>query len=156
MKFQTKRFGAIDVDETRVIRMKGGILGFEHLLTYTLLIQDPHNPLWWLQSLEDDGLAFVVTDPLVIRADYRPEIPRAALAFLDIMQEGALSLLAIVTIRSQPFRVTANLRAPLVINAETRVGGQVVLDDETYQVRQEIIPPTAAERGLAAVCVAGP
>lgn len=156
MKFQTKRFGAIDVDETRLIRMKGGILGFEHLITYTLLIQDPHNPLWWLQSLEDDGLAFVVTDPLIIQADYHPEIPRAALAFLDITREETLSLLTIVTIRSQPFRVTANLRAPLVINAETRVGGQVVLDDETYQVRHEIIASTTSERGLAAASAAGP
>ncbi|MHB8770860.1 MAG: flagellar assembly protein FliW [Syntrophales bacterium] len=156
MEFQTKRFGVIDVDETRVIRMKGGILGFEHLLTYTLLIQDPHNPLWWLQSLDDDSLAFVVTDPLVIQADYHPEIPKAALAFLGISREETLSLLSIVTVRSQPFRVTVNLRAPLVINAETRVGGQIVLEDEQYQIRHEIIPLAAAERRLAVASVAGP
>ena len=145
MKFRTRRFGAIDVDESRVIRMKGGVLGFEHLLTYTLLVQNQNNPLWWLQSLEDGDVAFVVVDPRVIQADYRPEIPKVALEFLEITREETLSLLSIVTIRSQPFRVTANLRAPLAINVEQRVGGQIVLDDEQYQVRHEISPSVNVE-----------
>jgi flagellar assembly factor FliW len=153
MKFQTRRFGVIDVDESRVIKMKGGILGFEHLLTFTLLIQDQKNPLLWLQSLEDGSLAFVVIDPRIISSDYRPEIPKADLAFLEITREEEISLLSIVTIRSQPFRVTANLRAPLVVNVEKRVGGQIVLEDDRYQVRHEIPPSAEAEEKLGAVKV---
>jgi flagellar assembly factor FliW len=151
MTFQTRRFGAIDVDESRVIRMKGSILGFEHLLTYTLLIPDQNTPLWWLQSLEDGGVAFVVIDPHIIQAEYRPDIPKAALAFLDISRVETMSLLSIVTIHPDPFRVTANLRAPLVINVETCVGGQIVLEDEQYQVRHEIPPFTDAEERTIAV-----
>ena len=157
MKIQTRRFGVIEVDESRVIRMKGGILGFEQRLAYTLVIQDEDNPLWWLQSLEDGELAFVVIDPLVVRPDYQPEIPKAALTVLEISRKETMSLLAIVTIRSQPFRVTANLRAPLVINADTRIGGQVVLEDDQYPVRHEIVSSSVGrEADPAAVGAANP
>ncbi len=138
MKFQTLRFGVIEVDESLVITMKGGILGFEHLQNYFLVIQDQQNPLWWLQSREDGAVAFVVVDPYVIKPDYHPVIQKTDKDFLEITREEDMSILSIVTIRSQPFRVTANLRAPLIINAVKRLGSQIVLEDAEYPIRYPI------------------
>ena len=137
MKFETARFGTIETAESRVITMKGGILGFDHLRRFTLLIQEQGNPLWWLQSLEDGAVAFVVIDPRVVKPDYRPEISKTDRAFLEISQEEEFSLLSIVTIRHQPFGVTVNLRAPLVINTEKRLASQVVLEED-YPVRYAV------------------
>ncbi len=138
MKIDTSRFGAIEVDASRVITMKGCILGFDHLHRYAILPPEKNNPLWWLQSLDDGGVAFVVIDPFVIKPDYQPTICAADRAFLEISREEEISCLAIVTIHSQPFSATANLRAPLVINAAKRLGAQVVLEDDRYPVRHDL------------------
>lgn len=138
MNIDTLRFGSIEVDESRAITMKGTILGFDKLHRYILMLQEPGNPLCWLQSLEDGAVAFVVIDPCVIRSDYRPKIHAADQALLGISREEEMCLLCIVTIRSHPLAVTANLRAPLVINGEKRLGSQIVLEDEDYPIRYEI------------------
>ncbi len=145
MKIDTSRFGTIEVDESRVITMKGCILGFDQLRHYTLLIQDQNNPLWWLQSLDDGAVAFVVIDPFVIKQDYRPAISIAARTLLEISGAEETSFLSIVTIRSQPFGVTANLRAPLVINAAKRLGSQIILEEADYPIRYEIASAEGTE-----------
>jgi flagellar assembly factor FliW len=138
MEIDTLRFGTIEADESRVITMKGCILGFDQLKYYTILLRDQNNPLWWLQSLEDGAVAFVVIDPFVIKRDYCPTICIADRTFLEISREEEISFLSIVTIRSQPFGVTANLRAPLVINSVKRFGGQIVLEEANYPIRYDI------------------
>jgi flagellar assembly factor FliW len=146
MKIDTLRFGAIEADESRVITMKGCILGFDHLQHFTILLQDQNNPLWWLQSLEDGAVAFVVIDPFVIKQDYRPTISVADRTFLEISREEEISYLSIVTIRSQPFGVTANLRAPLVINSVKRLGSQIVLEEADYPIRYDVSSTELEER----------
>jgi flagellar assembly factor FliW len=144
MKIDTTRFGTIETDDSRVILMKSGILGFDRLKRYSVLIQDPKNPLCWLQSLEDGALAFVVVDPIVMKPDYHPVIDKSHRESLEISREEDIALLCIVTIRHEPFGVTMNLRAPLVINMDKRLGSQIVLEDEQYPIRYDI---TSADDG---------
>jgi flagellar assembly factor FliW len=138
MKIDTLRFGVIEVEESRAITMKGCILGFDHLQHYIILIQDEKTPLCWLQSLEDGTVAFVVIDPHMIKSDYHPEIDKTHRELLRISKDEDISLLSSVTIRHQPFGVTANLRAPLVINMSQRLGSQIILEDADYPVRYDI------------------
>lgn len=139
MKIETTRFGEIDIKESELIVMKGPILGFENLSRFILLIHDKATPLCWLQSVEDPSIAFVVINPRIIRPDYNPTILEEDLKFMDIKNSEDIALLAIVTVRSQPFRVTANIRAPILINAETRMARQVVLDDPEYPIQYDVI-----------------
>jgi len=150
MKIDTTRFGMIEADDSRVITMKSGIFGFDNLRRYIVLIQDPKNPLCWLQSMEDGALAFVVIEPCVIKPDYHPEINKAYQTFLEISREEDIALLSIVTIRHQPFSVTANLRAPLVINMDNRLGSQIILEDEQYPVRYDISSVNADPQTITA------
>ncbi|MDI6616630.1 MAG: flagellar assembly protein FliW, partial [Syntrophaceae bacterium] len=65
-------------------------------------------------------------------------------------------VLSTVTIRSDPFRVTANLRAPIVINAGKMLAKQVVLMEDEYPVQypltvnQTALEKKAAEKGTIA------
>ena len=139
MKCTTTRFGEIDIKESEVIVMKGPILGFQRSKQFVLLLPKENTPLWWLQSLDDPALAFVVINPCVVKPGYNPAITAADLDFIGIKNQEEIALLSIVTVRSNPFRVTANLRAPLVINASNRMAFQVVLDDPTHSIQYEII-----------------
>ena len=139
MKINTTRLGEIEIAESEMIVMKGSILGFEHLDRFVLLIHEEKTPLWWLQSVDDPSVAFVVVNPRFINPDFNPAIFAGDLEFLDITNSDDLALLAIVTVRSHPFRVTANLRAPILINAAMRKAGQVVLDDPDYPIQYDIL-----------------
>ena len=77
MQLQTKHFGIIDVDEKDALHFPSGIPGFENVKEYILLgKQENENPFFWLQSLDNPQLAFVVVDPFYINDDYY-EIGRA-------------------------------------------------------------------------------
>ena len=135
MNIVTTRFGEIDIDESKIIDMRGGILGFEHLKKYALHIRDDNKPFWWLQSLEDGAIAFVVINPYYAKADYEPMISDNDVKLLEIEGAEDVVLLAILTIRQNPFSVSMNLRAPIVINAKKKIAKQIVLEDVTYPVQ---------------------
>jgi flagellar assembly factor FliW len=61
MLVQTTRFGAVDVDEERIIHFPAGLLGFSSYRRYALLQPDDQGIFFWLQSIEAPDLAFVVS-----------------------------------------------------------------------------------------------
>jgi flagellar assembly factor FliW len=134
----TNRFGQIDVDDSKIIDMRGGILGFEHLKKYILHIQNEKNPFWWFQSVDDGSVAFVVINPFITKADYKPVIDNNDTKLLEIESTEHVVMLAIVTILQNPFSVSVNLKAPIVVNAEKKIAKQVVLEDQTYPIRYHL------------------
>jgi flagellar assembly factor FliW len=130
----------MDVNESELIHMKGAILGFESYSRFVLLIHDRnHTPLWWLQSADDANLAFVVVNPLVIKPDYNPIFSEADLEFLKIEKTEDIAFMAIVTVRADPLRVTANLRAPILVNAANRTASQVILNDPSHPIQYDVL-----------------
>ena len=138
MKFSTTRFGDIIIDESRVIQMKGEILGFEQLKRYALFIQGEKTPFWWFQSVDDGSIAFVVIDPLAVKPDYKPLIPETEVKLLEIKSSEDAVFLSIVTIHSSPFKVTANLRAPIVVNTKKKLAKQVILADSQCPIQYPV------------------
>jgi flagellar assembly factor FliW len=146
----TTRFGEIDVDETKIIEMRGGIIGFEHLKKYILHIKDEENPFWWFQSLDDGAISFVVINPFVAKADYGPVIDDNDTKLLEIENAEDVVLLTIVTIRQTPFSASVNLRAPIVVNAKKKIAKQVILEDPAYPVRYYLTAVNSGDGSSAA------
>jgi len=146
VKITTSRFGTIDVDFSKVIEMKGPILGFERLRKFALIRHDSQSPFWWLQSAEDGTVAFVVVDPFMVKMDYEPVIGDDDIRLLEIASPADVLVLAIVTIRKEPFAATVNLRAPVIVHAAKRIAKQIVL--ETYPV-QYALTETSPQAGTA-------
>ena len=138
MKIQTSRFAEIDIDESKIIEMKGGILGFNHLDRFVMIIHEEGSPFHWFQSLEDGSIAFIIMNPFIIKSDYEPEIDDQTLEMLEVKNAEDIELMVILTICSAPVKITANLRAPLVINKQKKFASQVVLADEQYPVQYSI------------------
>lgn len=138
VKIATARFGDINIDESRIVRMKEGMLGFEHLKKYVLLIPDEKIPFWWFQSIEDGAIAFVVISSLAVKPDYAPVIADDNIKLLKIAAPEDLVLLSAVTIRHDPFKVTANLKAPIVVNAARLLAKQIILLESDYPVQYPV------------------
>jgi flagellar assembly factor FliW len=133
MKIVTDRFGAVDVDENRLITFARGLLGFPAFKRYTLIDHASHAFLW-LQSIERPDLAFVVTEPRWFEPEYDPRLSAEVRA--EISLEDAGEILVIVNRVGQT--LTANLQGPLVINGWTMAAMQVVLQEKRYQTRHVI------------------
>ena len=116
--------------------MKGGLLGFDHLKRYVLLMQNEKIPFWWFQSASDGSMAFVVINSFVVNPNYEPIIADNDVRLLDISSPEDVLLLSVVTISSDPVKITANLKAPIVVNVRSRLAKQIVLHDQNYPIQQ--------------------
>ncbi len=134
---KTQRFGEIRIAEEKIITMRSGILGFEHLTRYVILVQNEKVPLRWFQSLDDPAVAFIVVDPLLVRPEYQPEVDDGDSESLGITTPEEVAVLAVVTIRPRPFSMSVNLRAPIVVNVAKRTASQIVLHDSSYPVHYD-------------------
>lgn len=131
------RFGDWEVEENKIITMEGPILGFEGVKEYVLLPAGEGVPVYWFQAVREVGVVFMVMDPLLVQPRYAPNL-KTACERLEIRKEEEMALIAIVTVRENPFSASLNLRAPILINARTRKGRQVVLEEDTYPLRYPI------------------
>ncbi|MCP9470175.1 MAG: flagellar assembly protein FliW [Nitrospira sp.] len=145
MKYSSSRFGALEIDERRVLTFPSGVLGFPESRRYVMLDHDTEAPFKWLQSLDEPALAFVIMDPdLFVGEEYRVDVTEDALAEIQGKSGDAFSIAVILTIPSDdPGRITANLRGPLLMNPRTRLCKQLVLSDD-YPTRHPLFPLPAA------------
>ncbi len=112
----------------------GGIAGFAGAERFALVEVSETSPLFRLSSLDQPGLDFLVVPPAVFFPDYAPEIDDASAARLALTDAEDALLLVILTVGADIAAATANLMAPVVINARTRQAAQVVVED-TYPLR---------------------
>jgi len=138
VKVKTTRFGEIDVDESKIIEMRSAILGFNSLKRFVMIVHEEGSPFHWFQSLDDGSIAFITMNPFIIKSDYEPEIDDPTIELLEVDKEDDIELMVILTVRSEPVNMTANLRAPLVINKQRKLASQVILEDDQYPVRYSI------------------
>jgi flagellar assembly factor FliW len=142
MKFTTTRFGEIEFSEEVTLSFPDGVLGFPNDRRFILLEHNVEgSPFRWLQSLDDPDLAFIVVDPVLIEPRYQVEIDRDSATSIGTHQADACAVVAIVNVpHGNPLQMTANLKAPLVVNAETRVGRQLVLSSNLFQISAPVFP----------------
>jgi len=138
MKFESTRFGVIDVAEDEVVYFRHGIPGFEDCRRFTLIATDGSSPFRFLQSLDDPDLTFIVTEPLWFRPDYRVQVREEDLKKIGAGSAGDVAVYVVVTVPRNPEEMTANLLAPILINTRTREAMQHVQAEGPYRTRHRI------------------
>ena len=142
MKFNTTRFGEIEFPEDVVMTFHEGILGFPQEKRYILLEHEAEgSPFKWLQSLENPNLAFIIVDPLFLEQRYSFEIDVDTAKLIGTNSSDGCAVMAIVNVpQDSPIRMTANLKAPLIVNVENRAGRQVIMGSSAYNMNSPIFP----------------
>lgn len=140
LQVATTRFGTIEVEPDLVITFPEGLIGFEKFTQYTVVCTDERGALRWLQSLEEPSLAFPIILPGLFRPDYVPAITEQDASFLGLTPQIPAIVFAVVTVPpGNPRDMTANLLGPLVINPVSRIGKQVILQDERYTTKHRVM-----------------
>lgn len=118
-----------------------GLLGFPQQRRFALLQTSPEPVFFWMQSLDDPALAFVVCDPLAFVPDYQVPVRRDDVATLQLDDLADCQVLVIVN--KVNGELTGNLLGPLVVGARSLRAKQLVLSDKRYGTRHRLVAADA-------------
>jgi flagellar assembly factor FliW len=91
--------------------------------------------LYELRSVEQPDLRFLVGVPRAFFPDYTIELDDQSCDDLGLHEPADALVLVILSAGQDPTATTANLLAPVVINANTRSAAQVILSGTEWPVR---------------------
>ncbi|MFI4916477.1 MAG: flagellar assembly protein FliW [Phycisphaerales bacterium JB060] len=137
MQVKTTRFGVVDIADDKVIAFPQGLLGFPDHKRYCLLEPGEDACFFWLQSVDEPALAFVLTDPALFFKDYDVPIRPEQAEALSIEKMDDAQVFVIVNKVGE--MLTANLQGPLLINTLNLSGQQLVLADKRWSTRHTIM-----------------
>jgi flagellar assembly factor FliW len=123
MKIKTFQFGEVEYTEDKVIGFKDGLFGFEDLQTF-LFIKPDDSYFYWLNAIENPGIAFPLFGMRVIDEQFP--------------QEENAEAFGIVTLNSDPLKITLNMKAPVYINQDDKTGFQKIIDSDQYQIKYNL------------------
>jgi flagellar assembly factor FliW len=137
MKKIQSRFGEIEYDPDNLIHFAEGLIGFEELRDFVVMPNQKKGPLFWIQSVEDPEVAFVLTDPTNFFVDYKVVPDRRERAKLGLGDEDDCFVLSVVTVPPDR-KVTLNLMAPILFAPANNRAVQVVLEKSSYSTRHPL------------------
>jgi flagellar assembly factor FliW len=137
---ESQALGRITVPENRIITFAAGLPGFPRERRLALLNEHLKSPFYYLQSVDNPAVAFIVADPAPLVPDYRPKNGPSALKELQTQNPEDLLVLVTLTIPpGRPREMTANLMSPLLINPKLGLGKQVVIEKPQYSHQHPVI-----------------
>lgn len=135
------RFGDVKLREDRLISFPKGILGFDNCTVFGLskLPNADESPLLLLQCVNEPEVGFLVADPSVLGLEIKQEDKDQALADTG-MNPADAQFLTILTMYDQKdsYYLTANLRAPIIIDSNTREACQHILANKDYTTQHKL------------------
>jgi flagellar assembly factor FliW len=146
MEVHSSRFGTLEVDDHDVVHFPAGLLGLAGARDWVLLADAHDSALGWLQCVGQSDVALAVVSPRRFVPDYQVRINRRELAPLGLDDVRQAKVLVIVGKNERS--ITLNLKAPLVLNLERRMGCQLVVNDE-QPIQYELQAPPAPLRKSA-------
>ena len=124
------RFGTFPVAAADVVYFAHGLPGFESCRQFVLITAPELLPFTCLHGIDAPGPSFLTLDPRQIVSGYASPLGAAERSRLETAPDEPLLWLAIVHV--DDLAITANLRAPIVINPRRMLGLQVMGADTAW------------------------
>ncbi len=141
MHINTRVFGEIEIEDEKIIMFDNGIVGFPEMQRFAIVHDEEKGVnagIRYLQSLDETEFAMPVMDPLAVMPDYNPEVEDELLKPIGDFNEENLLVLVTVSVPREIKKISVNLQAPIIINAEEKKGVQVILESGDYKVKYPI------------------
>jgi flagellar assembly factor FliW len=149
MNIQSQRFGVVEFADDAVVSFPAGVIGFANERRFVLIPHKNSSYLAWLQSATTPALAFPVVSAHAFGTDYADvSIEAAKVAGVGARAEECAVMVILCAPQAQP--ATVNLLAPVVVNLQTRLGAQVILQDNRYTTREPFVLNLRPERVASA------
>lgn len=128
MQIQTSHFGPVEIEVDDILLFPHGLIALEGCRHWVLLADADNAALAWLQCVTQADLAMPVVSPRRFAPDYCVRVLRGQLLPLEFSQFDQAYVLAVVS--KSDGELTLNLKAPLIVNLDRRVGRQVITTDD--------------------------
>lgn len=141
MVAETKFFGTIDIEEEKIIEFPMGIIGFENLKKFALIYdsdREERSKISWLQSMEEPLMVLPVINPIDIIEEYSPIIEDELTKSIGDPADADILIFVTMSIPSDITKMTANLKAPIIINTVNRKAMQVIVENQDYMIKYNV------------------
>lgn len=131
MRKITTRFGEVEYDPDNLLHFPAGLIGFPTLHYFIVMPNKKEGPLFWIQSVDEPEIAFVLTDPTNFFLNYQVIPDDSERNLLHIEGDDECFVLSVVTV-PQDKKITLNLQAPILFSPKTNRAIQVILESGDY------------------------
>lgn len=145
MMIQTRTLGAVDATPESFVTLPEGLIGYDDQREFALVASTDHAPFRWLLSFADPDVTFPLLPAQLVAEDYRPGLAASDARAIGAVGSDALEVYVIAAVDAEG-RLTANLRAPIVLNPQSRLARQVVLSDGRWTVDHLVAHGNAVSR----------
>ena len=132
MKTIKTRFGNVEYNPDNLLHFPAGMIGFPTLHNFIVMPNKKEGPLFWIQSVDDPDIAFVLTDPSNFFLDYKVKPDETEKNYLNISNDEDCFVLSVVTVPPDQ-KITLNLTAPILFSPKTNRAIQVILENSDYK-----------------------
>jgi flagellar assembly factor FliW len=139
MKINTKYHGEIEYSDSDIIKIKKGIPGFESLHKFILFNVEDNPYFKVLHSIEDSTVGLIAVNPFEFIKEYEVKLSDSIISELKVSGEEDVLILTTVTLNSDIEKITTNLKAPIIININSGLGEQIILDNDEYGIKYPLI-----------------
>lgn len=140
MELNTRQFGPVPVDDTKIITFPDGLPGFPEMKRFIILDHEDISPFLSFQSVDDETLSFVIMDPFLFKADYEVDVDSCILDMSWSLEEKEDMFLYVIINAADPDpkKMTANLMGPIIVNIKRNEGVQMMVGDKGYSSKHVI------------------
>lgn len=140
MLVKTKFFGEVNLPEEKILTFERGLIGLSDYKRFTILYdcEKEVSNISWLQSVDEPTLALPVIKPWLVKEDYNPVVEDELLKHIGELTEENLVILLTATVPQDIKQMSVNLKAPIIINADTRKAAQIIVENQDYEVKYKV------------------
>ena len=139
MEVHGTRFGTLTFNEADVIHIDEGMMGFPMSRRYLMFPYGQDSCFFWLQSVDEPEIAFIVVNPFDFFSDLEFLISDEETEALGLERQEDVEIVSLVTIPDgSPEEMRTNLSGPVVVNVRNRRGKQMLFPE--FSPRQPLIP----------------
>ncbi len=123
--------GEIEYDPDSLLHFPAGLIGLPNLHDFIVMPNKKKGPLFWIQSVDDPDMAFVLTDPTNFFLDYALAPETSERQSLQIGENDEYFVLTVVSVPPDQ-KITVNLAAPILFSPQTNRAIQVIVEKSDY------------------------
>lgn len=128
MFIETRRFGRTEIAENSIIEFAKGILGFEEIKRFAIVLSQASEPIQWLQAIDDPMVSLPIINPFLVAPDYEIDLDDEDLNSIGRPTIEDILIVSVVVLPEDITKMTINLSAPIIINMKSMQGRQIVMD----------------------------
>ncbi|MEG1965849.1 MAG: flagellar assembly protein FliW, partial [Oscillospiraceae bacterium] len=118
---------------------------FEEEHEFVIISQDELPDVYWLQSVNNSDLCFILFNPQQLLEQYTPIYQLSTLETIDAKSNSDLKYFVIGVIKEDFSLSTVNLKSPIVVNQDNNKALQIICENEDYSVKYPLVKSSQRE-----------